>query len=113
MLPYQDALPDNSVSVKVDTLYPFSDALTTTITAAQSFTYRVRIPDWVKGGTIAVNGGQPVAVSPSNGLQTIQVNSGTTTIRLNLPAPITTGALHSGLLGSLQLTTCVRHRVPA
>ncbi|CDO69653.1 hypothetical protein BN946_scf184851.g41 [Trametes cinnabarina] len=38
---------ENKVSVAVDTLYPFSDSLATTITAEKPFTYYVRIPSWV------------------------------------------------------------------
>ncbi|KAJ6573828.1 hypothetical protein DFH09DRAFT_915549 [Mycena vulgaris] len=71
-------------------LYPFSDTLTTTITAKSAFTYFVRIPSWVVGGTIAINGAAPKAVAPVNGLQAVTVNAGTTTLVLQLPAPITT-----------------------
>lgn len=82
---------DNDVSVAVDTNYPFSDVLTTTITAAKAFTYYVRIPSWVVDGTIAVNGGEGIAVAPTEGLQAVAVGAGTTTFVLNLPAPITIG----------------------
>ncbi|KAF7762202.1 CAZyme family GH146 [Agaricus bisporus var. burnettii] len=80
---------DNHVTVNVDTLYPFSDTLHTTITATKAFTYFVRIPSWVSGGTIAINGGKANAVNPSNGLQAVSVSPGTTTFVLNLPAKIT------------------------
>ena len=76
----------------VDTLYPFSDTLTTTINADSPFTYYVRIPSWVSQGTIAVNGGAPKAVSPSNGLQAVNVAAGLTKFTLDLPADITIGA---------------------
>ncbi|TFK98865.1 hypothetical protein BDV98DRAFT_595510 [Pterulicium gracile] len=72
----------NSVTANVDTLYPFSDTLTTTITATRAFT-------WVVGGTIAINGGLARALSPSNGLQSVAAGAGTTTFVLNLPAVIT------------------------
>ncbi|KAF5313805.1 hypothetical protein D9758_017919 [Tetrapyrgos nigripes] len=81
---------NNNVFVTVDTIYPFSDTLTTTITASQAFTYYVRIPSWVVGGTIAINGAAAKALSPSNGLQAVQVSAGTTKFVLNLPAQITT-----------------------
>lgn len=84
---------DNHVTVNVDTLYPFSDTLHTTITATKAFTYFVRIPSWVSGGTIAINGGKANAVNPSNGLQAVSVSPGTTTFVLNLPAKITIGTL--------------------
>ncbi|KIJ69295.1 hypothetical protein HYDPIDRAFT_79675 [Hydnomerulius pinastri MD-312] len=79
----------NAVSVNVETLYPFSDTLTTAVTADSPFTYYVRIPSWTSNGTIAINGGSPQAVNPSNGLQAVQVSAGTTTIDLSIPAEIT------------------------
>ncbi|KAH7910483.1 hypothetical protein BJ138DRAFT_100732 [Hygrophoropsis aurantiaca] len=80
---------DNAVSVAVDTIYPFSDTLTTTITADKAFTYYVRIPSWVSKGTIAINGGAEVPVAPNNGLHAVQVGAGTTTLVLNVPPEIT------------------------
>ncbi|KAJ6612793.1 hypothetical protein B0H10DRAFT_2177315 [Mycena sp. CBHHK59/15] len=80
----------NTVTANVATLYPFSDTLTTTITAKAAFTYYVRIPSWVVGGTIAINNAAPKAVAPVNGLQAVTVSAGTTTFVLQLPAPITT-----------------------
>ncbi|KAI1793484.1 hypothetical protein LXA43DRAFT_1059843 [Ganoderma leucocontextum] len=82
--------PGNKVSVSVDTLYPFSDTLTTTITAGRAFTYYVRIPSWVTNGTISVNQGPARPVSPSNGLHAVSVQAGTTRFTLDLPAEITT-----------------------
>ncbi|KAF9467133.1 hypothetical protein BDZ94DRAFT_1211502 [Collybia nuda] len=81
---------NNRVTSTVDTLYPFSDTLTTTVTASQAFTYYVRIPSWVVGGTIAINGAAAKAVTPSNGLQAVSVTAGTTTFVLNLPAAVKT-----------------------
>ncbi|KAF8062243.1 hypothetical protein FPV67DRAFT_262778 [Lyophyllum atratum] len=80
----------NKVASTVDTLYPFSDSLATTITATQAFTYYVRIPSWVVGGTIAMNGAAAKALTPSNGLQAVPAAAGTTKFVLNLPAAITT-----------------------
>ncbi len=82
----------NQVKAVVDTQYPFSDSLTTTITATKAFTYYVRIPSWVVGGTIALNSGPAKAVSPVNGLQAVAARAGTTKFVLELPAPITIGA---------------------
>ena len=75
----------------VDTLYPFSDSLTTTIHADKDFTYYVRIPSWVSKGTISINGKAAKAVSPSNGLQAVSVKAGKTTFTLDLPSDITIG----------------------
>ncbi|KAF7340226.1 hypothetical protein MVEN_01941300 [Mycena venus] len=80
----------NAVTANVATLYPFSDTVTTTITAKATFTYFVRIPSWVVGGTIAINGAAAKALAPVNGLQSVTVSAGTTTFVLQLPAPITT-----------------------
>ena len=85
------AYPDNLVTVNVDTIYPFSDTLATTITAAQAFTYYVRIPSWVVNGTISINNAEAKALSHSKGLQAVSVNAGKTVFTLNLPAIITTG----------------------
>ncbi len=76
----------------MDTLYPFSDTLTTTITAKNAFTYHVRIPSWVSKGTIAINGAAPKSVSPKNGLHAVSVKAGTTKVVLDLPSDITIGA---------------------
>ncbi|KDR72302.1 hypothetical protein GALMADRAFT_768590 [Galerina marginata CBS 339.88] len=80
----------NQVKVTVDTQYPFSDVLSTTITATKPLTYYVRIPSWVVGGTIAINGAAAQPVNPVNGLQAVAAKAGTTKFVLNLPAPITT-----------------------
>ncbi|KAJ7102582.1 hypothetical protein B0H15DRAFT_339472 [Mycena belliarum] len=80
----------NNVTANVATSYPFSDTVTTTITAKAAFTYYVRIPSWVVGGTIAINGAAPKAVAPVNGLQAVTVKAGTTKFVLQLPARITT-----------------------
>lgn len=80
-----------TVSVATDTLYPFGDTLTTNVTSDYDFTYYVRIPSWVSGGTIAINGGEPVALAPYNGLQPVSASYGTTSFTLQLPADITIG----------------------
>ena len=94
----------NLVSIHVDTIYPFSDTLTTTITASSAFQYYVRIPGWVVGGTISINGGSEKAVQPSgNRLLAIPVSAGTTQFVLNLPANIVTGAYVCGGEGKEKL----------
>ncbi|KAK7040596.1 hypothetical protein R3P38DRAFT_2513671 [Favolaschia claudopus] len=79
----------NTVTANVATLYPFGDTLTTTLVSKSAFTYYVRIPSWVVGGTIAVNGAAAKPVAPVNGLQAVSVAAGTTKFVLQLPAPIT------------------------
>ncbi|KAJ7051145.1 hypothetical protein C8F01DRAFT_1212766 [Mycena amicta] len=88
----------NTVTANVATLYPFSDTLTTTITAKAAFTYQVRIPSWVVNGNIAINGAAAKALAPVNGLQAVTVAAGTTTFVLNLPAAITTEARPHGAI---------------
>lgn len=80
------------MTATITTTYPFSDTLTTKITAKSAFTYYVRIPSWVSKGTLSVNGRRASAVKPDkNGLHAVRVSSGTTTLVLNLPAEITIG----------------------
>ncbi|KAI0028293.1 hypothetical protein K488DRAFT_58962 [Vararia minispora EC-137] len=95
----------NVVSVNVNTMYPFSDTLTTTINAQKPFVYKVRVPSWTVGGTISVNGGAAKAVAPVNGLHSVKVAAGKTTIVLDLPAEVTIEqrpnssiAIHRGVL---------------
>jgi len=79
----------NKIVVNVNTIYPFSDVLNITVNADKGFTYSIRVPSWVHGGTFAVNSGQAKALTPENGLQAISVSAGATTINLFLPAEIT------------------------
>ncbi|TCD71795.1 hypothetical protein EIP91_003138 [Steccherinum ochraceum] len=81
----------NNVTVNVETIYPFSDTVSTTVQADQAFTYYVRVPSWVSGGNFTVNGAEAKAFSPDQGtgLQAIPVSAGTTTISMNFPAEIT------------------------
>ncbi|KAJ6593366.1 hypothetical protein B0H19DRAFT_18636 [Mycena capillaripes] len=82
---------NNAVTASVETLYPFGDTLTTTITATKAFTYFVRIPSWVTKGTISVNGVAAEGVAPGeNGLHAVSVGAGTTTLVLELPSEIRT-----------------------
>ncbi|EIW84902.1 hypothetical protein CONPUDRAFT_117150 [Coniophora puteana RWD-64-598 SS2] len=84
------SLNGNNVQVDVDTMYPFADTLTTTITADKAFTFYVRVPSWVSGGTFATNGGAAQPLAPSNGLQAVQAGAGTTTLDLVYTPEITT-----------------------
>ena len=81
---------DNKVSVNVETTYPFSDIVRTSITAASSYTHRIRVPSWVVNGTISINdkGAQPL--EPHDGFHSITIPAGKTTFVLNLPAKVTT-----------------------
>ncbi|KAI0339422.1 hypothetical protein BDW22DRAFT_1456156 [Trametopsis cervina] len=79
----------NKVNVDVKTTYPFSDNIVISIEADKRFVYYVRIPSWVSKGTISINGGRTRAVAPKNGLHSVQIPSGRTTLTLNLPADIT------------------------
>ncbi|KAF5353734.1 hypothetical protein D9758_008623 [Tetrapyrgos nigripes] len=81
----------NDAKVVVETLYPFGDTLTTTITATKDFDYFVRIPSWVSGGSISVGDGPKEELTPDEqtGLQKVEVKKGVTVLRLRLPAEIT------------------------
>jgi DUF1680 family protein len=84
----------NVVNVTVDTIYPFADTVNVHITSSQDFTYQIRIPSWVSGGTLSTNGGD---ASPVESGQILDVNvaAGETSLVLNLPAEITTGEYFS------------------
>ncbi|KAK7057653.1 phosphoribosyltransferase-like protein [Favolaschia claudopus] len=80
---------NNPVTVAVSTLYPFGDVLTTRISATNAFTYFVRIPSWITGGTVSVNDGPAEPVKPNeNGLHPVAVGAGFTKLVLELPAEI-------------------------
>ena len=81
------------MTASVETLYPFSDEVTITVTAQKPFTYYVRIPGWIEHGSILVDGASTTPLSPMDGLQAIPVKAGTTLIALNLPVEIKTGAI--------------------
>ncbi|KAF7289348.1 hypothetical protein MIND_01396900 [Mycena indigotica] len=79
---------DNVVTASVETLYPFGDKLTTTITASKAFSYFVRIPGWISRGTLSINGDLPQPVAPKNGLHQVSIQAGITTLVLELPSDI-------------------------
>lgn len=91
--PHFDSLlcAGNQVTATVDTAYPFSDSLKTTITAQKAFTYYVRIPSWVVGGSITVGTQAKKNLDAVGALQAVAIPAGTTTFVLDLPAKITTG----------------------
>jgi DUF1680 family protein len=54
-------------AVTVNTLYPFGNTLTYTITAAKPFAFKIRIPTWAQNSTastIAVNSAKATPLSP-------------------------------------------------
>lgn len=80
------------MSINVDTNYPFSDNVKTTITTDKPFDFYVRVPSWVnKRATIKVGNAAARAFSPDSTtrLQKISVRAGTTVISLVLSADIT------------------------
>ncbi|KAK7453926.1 hypothetical protein VKT23_011439 [Stygiomarasmius scandens] len=81
----------NDVKVAVETLYPFGDTLKATVTAAQDFSYFVRIPSWVIGGSISIDDGPKQELTPDRetGLQEVGVKKGVTILTLELPTKIT------------------------
>ncbi|KAF5317643.1 hypothetical protein D9758_018632 [Tetrapyrgos nigripes] len=99
----------NDVKVVVETLYPFGDTLTTTITATKDFDYFVRIPSWVSGGSISVGDGPKEELTPDEqtGLQKVEVKKGVTVLRLRLPAKTYVSFTEKRLHGSIAV-----HRGP-
>ncbi|EJD02570.1 uncharacterized protein FOMMEDRAFT_19884 [Fomitiporia mediterranea MF3/22] len=81
---------DNSVSASVDTTYPFSDIVSVSVSADKAFTYLVRIPSWVSGATISLNGGDAKGIeADSSGLASVDLPAGNSKFMLNLPSEIT------------------------
>ncbi|RAH82390.1 hypothetical protein BO86DRAFT_429272 [Aspergillus japonicus CBS 114.51] len=81
-----------NVEIICDTKYPFSEDLTYTITSDISFSFAVRIPEWVSGVATAQVGSssnKKQSLSPdSNGLHYFSIGLGTTTIHVSLPMAI-------------------------
>ncbi|KAF8313595.1 hypothetical protein DL93DRAFT_2167719 [Clavulina sp. PMI_390] len=103
----------NAVKVTVTTQYPFSDIIQTTITSTSAFTYLVRIPSWVVGGTIQIGSAAAVALTPSAGVQSVSVPAGGVSFTLNLPAAITTESRPHGSVavhrGPLHYALMIKH----
>jgi len=82
----------NPVEVTVNTLYPFGNTLTYTITAAKPFAFKFRIPTWAQNSTastIAVNSAKATPLSPdASSLHTVNVKAGTTVLKVQLNAPL-------------------------
>ncbi|KAG8747097.1 hypothetical protein FRC10_002513 [Ceratobasidium sp. 414] len=82
-----------TVSIVVDTNYPFSDNIKTTVTTNKAFTFNIRVPTWVNSkASIKVGGAAPKALTPNSTtrLQKVSIPAGTTVISLVLSADITT-----------------------
>jgi DUF1680 family protein len=79
------------VNVIVATNYPFSDVIRTSISSTKGFTYYVRIPSWVKKGSLSIvaDGGSSIRLShlapeEETGLQAIEVGKDLTEVVLEL-----------------------------
>lgn len=88
------SLKSVSVSVVVDTDYPFRDTITLTVTAerATRFPLALRIPAWAEGATVQVGMGEPMMARAGTMHRLEREWSGATTIVVRLPmhAKITT-----------------------
>ncbi|KAJ6595746.1 hypothetical protein DFH09DRAFT_146534, partial [Mycena vulgaris] len=82
----------NHVQVNVDTLYPFGNTLTYTISATKSFAFKIRVPTWAQNSaasTIAVNNARATPLSPDAfSLHTVKVSAGKTVLHVQLHAPL-------------------------
>ncbi|KAJ7631929.1 hypothetical protein DFH06DRAFT_1223303 [Mycena polygramma] len=82
----------NHVQVTVDTLYPFGNTLTYTISATKAFSFKIRVPTWAQNSTastIAVNGARATTLSTDTmSLHTVAVKPGKTVLNVNLHAPL-------------------------
>jgi DUF1680 family protein len=96
-----------TVSIAVDTNYPFSDNVKTTITTDKAFTFYVRVPTWInKQASIKVGSAAATAFTPdaTTKLQKVSVPAGTTVISQVFSADIT---IENRLHGSVAI-----HRGP-
>ncbi|KAJ7126117.1 hypothetical protein C8R44DRAFT_781093 [Mycena epipterygia] len=99
----------NHVQVTVDTLYPFGNTLTYTISATKPFSFKIRVPTWAQNSTastIAVNNARATTLTPDSfSLHTVNVNAGKTVLQVNLHSPLEVEVRTSGAvaitLGSL------------
>lgn len=74
-------------NVTVDTLYPFGSLFSYTIASSAPYTFYIRIPGWANSESyISVDDQNAVPLFPhaKSALQTVHVNTGVTTIKLNL-----------------------------
>ena len=73
------------VHVTVDTLYPFGDEVTVTVTSASATAVGVRIPSWADAATISVDGG-PVGPAANGTVHTVACGGDgrDTTVQLSL-----------------------------
>ncbi|KAF8915766.1 hypothetical protein CPB85DRAFT_1432774 [Mucidula mucida] len=78
----------STILAGVETQYPFSDVLVTTVTATKPFMYYVRIPSWITGGSFALDDEPPETLKPLEGLLGIYITPGKRRITLALPSPI-------------------------
>jgi Beta-L-arabinofuranosidase, GH127 len=80
-----------SVSVSVDSLYPFVYELTYTIQASDAFDFYVRVPDWATAASfISINSGASASLAAASGtsLHKISVGQGQTTVYYSLAGEI-------------------------
>ncbi|KAL7272742.1 hypothetical protein RUND412_004442 [Rhizina undulata] len=114
----------NAVEVTSDTIYPFGDTLTYSITAQQAFDFYIRIPDWVvlSTSTISVSNRQVSKISPDSStmLQKVSVSSGNTKIIVVLGSEIrtvqrdynTVGVYRGALLYALDIPYTIEQHAP-
>ncbi|KAJ6627782.1 hypothetical protein B0H10DRAFT_1991863 [Mycena sp. CBHHK59/15] len=90
----------NHVQVTVDTLYPFGNTLTYTVSASKPFAFKIRVPTWAQNSTkstISVNNARATVLSPDSfSLHTVQVNAGKTTLHVNLNSPLEIEVRYNG-----------------
>ncbi|KAF9055188.1 hypothetical protein BDZ89DRAFT_1152980 [Hymenopellis radicata] len=79
---------DNAVAIQADTLYPFGDTISYTVSATKQFTFAIRIPSWAVNATVTTSSGSSSATAVQ-GLYTRTIPAGSTSFTLALPAQIT------------------------
>ncbi|KAJ7816814.1 hypothetical protein B0H13DRAFT_2293030 [Mycena leptocephala] len=92
----------NHVQVTVDTLYPFGNSLTYTISATKAFAFKIRVPTWAQStaSTVAVNGAKATTLSVDTMLARVRRSESKplcpleVEVRTNGAVAITRGALN-------------------
>ncbi|KAJ7485380.1 hypothetical protein FB451DRAFT_1363334 [Mycena latifolia] len=80
----------NHAQVTVDTLYPFGNALTYTISATKPFAFKIRVPTWAQNSTastIAINNARATALS-ADAFSLHTVAAGKTVLNVHLHSPL-------------------------
>lgn len=72
-----------TISVNLDTEYPFDETLTFIVNSNGAFPFYLRIPEWADGATIRI--GTSNTSVPAGKFAQVSISAGNTQVVLNLP----------------------------